>query len=384
MDYYERMRNPSSIHPRKARGFTLVELSIVLVIMSLVLGAGLTMLMAQIDSQRQSASRVKQEAIRSALTNYISRNSRLPCPADPTLASGSANFGLEAATPGTCTGIASLGAAPATVVTGLIPWVSLGLSEESASDGYYNRFTYQVVAAATNLTAQTIAGMRGYITVHSSGPGVVGLPPVGNQINDCSAGLAFNPCAAAAAIVSHGRNGFGAFMQGGGKIPTAGTGPDEQANADNDSLFVRKDFADNGANPFDDLVLALTPNDLLAPLTQNGSLKDARAAIAATTEQMKGAVIANAIASRSGLPGGVQYPLPSTIWFATNLPATDPWGAAYIYTPVSSPISAATLPSAIAFTLLSRGADNATPTADDTLIAVTAGELQAAFNKVGF
>jgi hypothetical protein len=340
--------------------------------------------MAQIDSQRQAASRVKQDAIRTALTNFISRNSRLPCPADPALAPGAANYGQEAATPGTCTGIISVGAAPATVVTGLVPWVSLGLSEDGASDGYYNHFSYQVVAAATNLNAQTIIGMRGYITVHSSGPGVVGASPVGNQINDCSNGLAFNPCAAVAVIVSHGRNGFGFFMQGGARTSTAGTGADEKANADNDSLFVRKDYSDNSGNPFDDLVLALTPADLLSALTQNGSIKDARAAIVATTEQMKGAVIAQAIASRSGLPGAVQYPLPSAPWFALNLTTPDPWGAAYIYTPVTSPISAATLPGAIAFTLVTRGADNATPTADDTTVTVTAGELQAAFGKVGF
>jgi hypothetical protein len=173
-------------------------------------------------------------------------------------------------------------------------------------------------------------------------------------------------------------------MQGGARTSTAGTGADEKANADNDSLFVRKDYSDNSGNPFDDLVLALTPADLLSALTQNGSIKDARAAIVATTEQMKGAVIAQAIASRSGLPGAVQYPLPSAPWFALNLTTPDPWGAAYIYTPVTSPISAATLPGAIAFTLVTRGADNATPTADDTTVTVTAGELQAAFGKVGF
>ncbi|UCV04960.1 type II secretion system protein [Dechloromonas denitrificans] len=365
------------------RGFTLVEISIVLVIMALVLGAGMSLLMAQVDSQRQAATRVKEETIRSALTNFISRNSRLPCPADPTLAAGDANFGVEAATPGTCTGIISTGAAPAVVVTGLVPWVSLGLAAETAADGFFNQFSYQVVASATNLNLRTIPGMRGYISLHSSGPGVLGQAPAGNQINDCSNGLAFNPCAAVAVIVSHGKNGFGAFLAGGARSSTAGTGADERANADNDSQYVRKDFSEIAGNRFDDVLLALTPNDLLAPLTQNGSLKDSRAAIIATTEQMKGAIIANAVSLRSGAAGAMQYPLPNALWFATNLTAPDPWGAAFEYTPVTSPISATTLPGAIAFTILSRGADNATPTTDDTLVAVTAGELQAAFAKVG-
>lgn len=352
--------------------------------MALVMGAGISMLMAQIDSQRQATSRVKQEAIRTALINFISRNSRLPCPARPAATTTDADFGVEAATPGTCTGITSTGTAPAVVVTGLIPWVSLGLTQDAATDGFYNNFSYQVAVSATNLNTQTISGMRGYITLHSIGPSVLGAAPTGNQINDCSGGLAFNPCASVAVVLSHGRNGFGAFMASGARRSTAETGPDEQANADNDSMFVRKDFSENGANPFDDLVLALTPSDLLSPLTQNGALKDYRAAIYATTEQMKGAVIANAIASRSGSPGTMQYPLPSPVWFAANQTATDPWGTAFTYTVSTSPISASTLPNNTGFTLRSLGPDGAVGTTDDVIVTVTNAELQSAFAKVGF
>lgn len=379
------MRHPHKLHTASEQGFTLVELSIVLVIMALVMGAGFAMLTAQIDSQRQAASRVKQEAVRTALINFISRNSRLPCPARPAATAADADFGVEAATPGTCTGITSTGAAPAVVVTGLIPWVSLGLSQEATTDGFYNNFSYQVVVSATNLTTQTIAGMRGYITLHSSGPGVLGAAPAGNQINECSGGLAFNPCAAVAVVLSHGRNGFGGFMANGVRRSTAETGADEQANADDDSLFVRKDFSENGANPFDDLVLALTPNDLLSPLTQNGALKDYRAAINATTEQMKGAIFANAIANKTATPP-ITYPIPSVAWFGSNLPATDPWGQAFTYTPnpLVPTISASTAPNLEAFRLASIGPDGTLGNSDDLTVIVKVAEVQAAIAKGGF
>lgn len=356
-----------------------------MVIMALVGGAALTLLMAQVDSQRQATTRVRQDAIRIALTNFISRNSRLPCPADPTLAPGSANYGVEAATPGTCTGITSNGTAPGTVVTGLVPWVSLGLAADAVTDGFFNQISYQVVLSATNLKPESVAGMRGFITLHSSGPGVLGAPTTGNQINDCSGGVATNPCAAVVALVSHGKNGYGAYLSGGARSSTAGTGADEQANADNDSRFVRKDFSDASANPFDDIVVALTPNDLLTPLTQNGSIKDAKATLSASFEVFRGAIVAYAVANRAGAPGAYLYNLPPSIASISLPPAAklDPWGNAINYTPWIIVVSAS--PSAnLAYTLSSNGPDGVVGGGDDISVNVSIADLQNTFSKVGF
>jgi prepilin-type N-terminal cleavage/methylation domain-containing protein len=385
--YYHVSMNPV-VQPstRKSLGFTLVELSIVLVIMALIMGAGMALLNAQIDSQRQASTRVKQDAIRSALTTYISRNSRLPCPADPTLAAGVANYGVEAATPGTCSGITSNGVAPSTVVTGIIPWVSLGISDDAATDGYFNRFAYQVVALATNLNTQTISGMRGYITLHSNGPGTLGAPPAGNQINDCSNGLTFNPCAAVVVVLSHGKNGFGAYSIGGGQVPTAGAGPDELANTDHDSKFVRKDFSDAVGNPFDDVLLALTPSDLLTPLTQSGAVKDYRATLNASFDVFRGAIAAYAISHRTGPgPTAYQYQLPSPLLLTVPASAaTDPWGNPITYTVVTPTIAASTTSTLAGYTLSSNGPDGTASTSDDFSTTVSVAELQNTFSKVGF
>ena len=380
--YHVRMRPQAAPNFRKSLGFTLVELSIVLIIIALIAGSGLALLNAQIDSQRQSATRVKQDGIRTALTTFISRNNRLPCPADTTLAVGDPNYGVEAATPGTCTGITSSGVAPAVVVTGIIPWVSLGIGDDATIDGYNDRFTYQVVASATNLNPQTIAGMRGYITLHSSGPGTLGVPPAGNQINDCSGGLTFNPCAAVAVVLSTGKDGFGAYMVGGGQKSTTGAGADELANTDNDSKFVRKDFSDAAGNPFDDVLLTLTPSDLLTPLTQSGAVKDYRATLNASFDVFRGAVAANAISFRTGAPGTYQYPLPATASVPASV-ANDPWGNPITYTRVT-PIVNSSPSVAIAYTLSSNGPDGTASTADDFSTSVSVAELQNTFSKVGF
>ena len=214
---------------------------------------------------------------------------------------------------------------------------------------------------------------------------MLGAPPAGNQINECSSGLTFNPCAAVAVVLSHGKNGFGAYTPGGGQIPTASAGPDELANTDNDSKFVRKDFSDAAGNAFDDVVLALTPSDLLTPLTQNGSLKDYRATLNASFDAFRGAIVAYAVTNRSGSPGTYQYPLPPNL-AAISIPASmanDPWGTAISYTRVTTPISS--FPSLlVGYTLAANGPDGIAGTADDIVLSVSVAELQYAFSKVGF
>ncbi len=168
---------------KRSRGFTLIEIAVVLFIIALLVGAIAQYLSGQITSAKQSITQTREAAIKAALVNFVSRNFRLPCPAVGTIPAGAANNGVTAINPGTCTGTLLFPAGTPTVASGTILWVSLGLPAETSIDGYGNRFTYEVTLAATssNLTAQTLPGMKGNITIHSSGPGVAG-----NQINECT------------------------------------------------------------------------------------------------------------------------------------------------------------------------------------------------------
>lgn len=374
------------------RGFTLVEMTIVFVIMSLVLTVGVSALTAQYETVRLSTTRKNQEIIQQALTNFIARNGRLPCPAVRGLAPGSAGYGVEDGTPGACSGSASSGAGLAIVATGIVPFVSLGLNDDTASDGYLNRFSYQVVTSATSPTAtgpggvQMPAGMRGYITVHSGSPVAAGLAPAGNQTNFCPLGN-YNPCAAVAVIVSHGKNGLGAFTPSGTRLPMPASA-DELANTDDDGAFVRRDQTEGGPNHFDDLLLAMTPNDLMDQLTRNGTVKDARAVLNSTFDAMIGGTIAaTASAPTTGMsPNRCYYvALPSGSFF-------DPWGgqiptqASAILTPqiCASPPTPTTITTSIALIFVSTGPDGTPSTADDIHRSVSVGELQQYLAKTGF
>jgi prepilin-type N-terminal cleavage/methylation domain-containing protein len=415
---------------KQARGFTLIEIAVVLFIVSLLIGAITSYVTAQVTAAKLALTQTRQAAIKTALTNFIARNNRLPCPAIPTLASGAAGNGVETPqTPVLCFG--STLDPPRTVATGAVPWASLGLPSDAAFDGYNNRFTYQVTmsATATTLTAQTVAGIRGQISIHDAGPGAVGSPaatPPGNQSNDCRAdkSVAYvaiaNPCSAVVIIVSHGPNGFGAYTDAGIQMPVATA--DEQENANADSKFVMKQYSDIAANPFDDIVLSLTPVDLISGLTSAGSMQSALATVNANFNLIKSAVIAYAVQNRTGsfvcvtgtctattncptagltcetttftytiLPPDVLpdvadptgNPIPSVLSLPSSV-TNDPWGNAirYARTTANATItSAAPAASAVAFILRSAGPDGTLGNGDDVFTTVTVGELKSQFSK---
>lgn len=79
-------------------GFTLVELTMVLIIVAL-LSTGLLFGVSAQRSVAENADAQRQlENIRETLLGFAIANGRLPCPAVPTLASGDVNAGV-AATP---------------------------------------------------------------------------------------------------------------------------------------------------------------------------------------------------------------------------------------------------------------------------------------------
>jgi hypothetical protein len=332
-------------------------------------------------NSREKATRTKLESIKTALSTFLVRNNRLPCPADRTLAAGAAGNGVEGATPGTCTGAATSGAAPDIVKTGAIPWASLGIAEEASLDAFGNRFTYQVMAVATNLTPATVAGMLGSISIHSAGLGVAG-----NQINNCATPT-YNPCGAVVVIVSHGTNGYGAFTTAGQQVPFPATvtGNDERENSNGDRQFVVKSYSDVSANPYDDMVLAITAGEFLTPLSENGSVKNYQTQINEKMAVIKGAVIANAFAN-SDTPGGERrYQFPAALPALPAAQLNDPWGTPIVYNRVTSSVRCSTAPATdTVFTLTSRGQNpNVAAPADDITITVTVAEIVAVIARAG-
>jgi prepilin-type N-terminal cleavage/methylation domain-containing protein len=152
---------PNAKYP--PRGFTLLELSIVIALIGVILSGSLVTFSAYMQSNQYNTTVARMDAIEQALLNFTVVNGRLPCPADitltPCLASGnpttcSANYGLEAgagsgSSPGVGTGVCTGGSiAPAANFTGSggqveggLPTRALQLPDSYTFDGWCRRFS---------------------------------------------------------------------------------------------------------------------------------------------------------------------------------------------------------------------------------------------------
>lgn len=226
----------------KPLGFTLVELAIVLFIITLLLGGMLTPLSQQISERQTRETRTTLEAARTALIGYaLSHRDRdgrpyLPCPDQP------GGDGIEDRLPeGRCA-----------VAVGTLPWHTLGVAE---SDAWGNRIAYAV--------AQQFA---------DASHGIIPQPVFESAIAICQDQACAQPLTAAAALLSHGRNGFGAHNSM-GKTNLGPTSASERANVDGTPRLISRPptAADSPEGEFDDLVTWISPAWLLGRLCDPAS-----------------------------------------------------------------------------------------------------------------
>ena len=120
---------------RNIRGFTLVEVLVVLIIFGLVIAMAAAVTRGISAGQQRTITVTRLATVDAAIIQFVSAQKRLPCPADGTLASTDNNAGLE---------IPPGGGGCGTQTGGVVPWRTLGLAEQDATDGWYRRFTYRV------------------------------------------------------------------------------------------------------------------------------------------------------------------------------------------------------------------------------------------------
>lgn len=232
------------------RGFTLAELAIVLVIVSLLLGGMLMPLGSQQEMRSRGETAKALGLIVESLIGFALINGRLPCPAVPTLASGSGGIcaaggsalvaGCEATT-GTGTSLACASR------HGVLPWATLGLPE---TDAWGNRYSYRVAAhfargidpsqkdfgADCALNASDHSG--DYDAALGDGPrqAAFALCTRGDiAVLDAGGGTTLVGDLPAV-VVSHGRSSGGAWTPHG--VRNAAATAAEAENADDDTDFV--------------------------------------------------------------------------------------------------------------------------------------------------
>jgi prepilin-type N-terminal cleavage/methylation domain-containing protein len=285
----------------RPRGFTLVELALVVGIVALLLGGLMVPLSRSLEQKAVATTQARLEAAQQALLGYALLNGRLPCP--DTGSAGVAGATTPTITPTTpattnvCAGWSdttgatlnppALPGPPVRVGAswGHLPWAELGID---GVDGWGNRLDYAVytplvdgsvfmssvtdsnlVVKCTHMTFDEVTGGLGIpgCLTSATPPSFPALPVVTPSLN------------ASFVVYSHGRNGLGAIRPDGSANPLPATTDEKQnlpttfpphtpaleASADDRRTFVFRAQTDtkSSAGEFDDLMVWM-PSTLLA------------------------------------------------------------------------------------------------------------------------
>lgn len=214
---------------KSQRGFTLLEMAIVMVVLGLLLGGMLIPLSTQMEKKDRDETERALEEIKDALIGYAMANGRLPCP--DTDNDGIINMS------GTCSN-----------QQGTIPWVDLGVGKE---DAWGQPFTYRVTGDFADTTDGTGCGTA------TTGVSFELCSTADINVLDASAG---NPVAnqIPAIVISHGKNW------------AITTSTDEGQNSNTDTTFVDRGYSRTAAPTFDDQVIWISSNILKSKLVSAG------------------------------------------------------------------------------------------------------------------
>jgi prepilin-type N-terminal cleavage/methylation domain-containing protein len=366
------------------RGFSLIELSIVLFIAAILLTAGLRALNSQVENSNYNATRKQQELIKDALITYLGRNSRLPCPDTAAFPDGTEKrMPLGTPTISVCVNF-----------FGVVPYATLGLSKDAALDGWENHISYRVSpewttagAPQTSVAANAFSvDDTGILTVNDRVPAVNAIPtPL--------------TIAAVVVLISSGKNGLGAITSRGSQNVAPAPGTDEFVNVSGlgalgvlGATYYKREYTDTAVpiyGDFDDVVRVIQAGELIAPLVRDGSLKTTPSALQSvnqTISAMNDAIIGAAIALHGAPPSG-NYFLPPASGVGSIAPPNDPWGKPLRYAPTSTLVVGQTGVAqfggpAIAYTISSDGPNGTQDVVDDIVFTMPLTGLQQIFNRI--
>src|SRR5687767_6837830 len=180
---------------RAQRGFTLVEIAVVLVIIAVFLTMGAVLFRGVAAAQKRSITASRMAAVDAAFAQYVQLNKRLPCPADGRIASGTAGAGVEVRDAGgLCNGTS------VNQQHGVVPWTTLGITETDATDGWDRRLTYRVV---DDLVENPVVGVGAAMDMSWCDPAGTGTA-VGELCNPACTNAALGSCTPPMAFLNAG------------------------------------------------------------------------------------------------------------------------------------------------------------------------------------
>ena len=298
------------------KGFSLIELSLVLLILAALIAGGTSLSSIQAYKEKYDTTLKNIKLIENALTVFVALNGRLPCPASPAQRILNSTFGREQVTAGAVGTAQSCNSTTTNIFTGSIggntqyygaaPVTTLGLPDEYMFDGWGNRIGYIVTRPFINSSkTNTSCIMPCTTTINNSCPGGGSMANVSNNIYFCYRGQAsgtdstgilvlgegyYANYAPVYILISHGENGYGAFLKnadvdldnGGSNGSNADRNPNPPSSNSQELLnlncsssgacltqnYVQKEIS---TPIFDDILLFKNRNNLLLDCNKYGN-----------------------------------------------------------------------------------------------------------------
>jgi prepilin-type N-terminal cleavage/methylation domain-containing protein len=238
------------------KGFTLIELTFVLMIVGLIIGMGLDFAGPMLEKSKRDEDRAKMRMIEDALLTYLKTHGKYPCPARRDLATTNSGFGAST----DCSAVAPTGTtdvSPEGIRIGVVPVRELNLPPTYMFDSYKNRITYAAIKglAQTNTLydSYTTAGVAPDTDGVGGGDtdGIITVVDAnGTQITNVH-----NKIIVPYVLVSHGKDGLGSYKKTGAANAACDASHKDGANCDNNNIFRDVEYLDvAGSNYFDDVI----------------------------------------------------------------------------------------------------------------------------------
>jgi prepilin-type N-terminal cleavage/methylation domain-containing protein len=141
-------------HQNSEKGFTLVEMAIVIAIIGVLVGAAFSLINPLSRSMRETGTKAKMERVADALASYAQRHKRLPCPAPPDYTDNPAAYEMLGAMWSDSSGDPDC-VSDFSRQKGIVPYRTLGIAEDDVRDGWGHYFTYAVTGGLTDPSSGT-------------------------------------------------------------------------------------------------------------------------------------------------------------------------------------------------------------------------------------